>query len=855
MKFDFDQIRRDNPLPQVAAASGLALAPNGNEFEACCPFHAEKTPSFRIYQNKGPWTYHCFGCAAHGDVVDFVRERYGYDNNGDAARFLTGEDTRAPVSTAAYVEAHNPYEGYEITRPPADAVEILAGVRSPPLLNPKRISDTTGKPKHVTYTPSAVYPYRNKNGQLLGYVLRVEFDGRKITPGIWWTKCEASGFEGWAHGSYPSPRPLYGLDRLYANPDHQVLLVEGEKCADAACVYMEGKRVVPVTWMGGGKAIEKTYWKSIAGRSVIIWPDNDPEGWKTTLGYARPGGGWKPGLVELLYKAGAAKVKIVEITPSSRPEGWDIADALFVDKLDVRSVELLMRDRIREWTPKMAEDHKQAQIEKEMPHGVDRDGSRDGETAARDSGASNAARQDEARKPPRQGQISQDDRRGDDRSHDGAVVLERDREDDAPPPDEPAERPVGRGYEITEDTWRQHLIMKADGDGLKSTSLQNFTLILQYERRFAGVYAWNEFAKEVYLMRRPPWDMEGELNRWRPRKITEPDITATTSWMEYCGMSPKVSDMGRVIVRVADHNKYNPVVDAIDGLKWDGTPRVDAWLSYYLGADQTEANRMFGRRWLVGAIARAKEPGCKMDNMIILEGPQGLKKSSALRALSDGLVPHVFTDEMSDPNSKDAALQMQGAWIIEISELDSFKRAEVSQIKAWLARQTDRLRRPYGKIVEEFPRSCVFAGTVNPVGNSGYLKDPTGGRRFWPVMCKAIDLDALSKDARQLWAEAAAIYAAGERWWLTQEEEEVAFAVQSERYEDDPYSELIDNALTMTTETTMNTILGILEIPIQNRSVLVARRIEAHLSTRGWTKDKRPGGRVFYVRPKKEVLV
>lgn len=854
MKFDFDKIRAENPLPQIAANSGVAIAKNGNEFEACCPFHGEKTPSFRLYSKSGAWKFHCFGCGIHGDVVDFVRERYGYDNNGDAARFLTGEDRRAPVSTAEYKEANNPYAGFDIGKPPADAPEIIPGVRSAPLLNPKRVNATTGKPKLVSYTPSAVYPYRNKHGQLIGYVLRVEFDGRKITPGIWWTKNHATGFEGWAHGSYPAPRPLYGLEDLYANPDDQVLLVEGEKCKDAASVYMEGRKVTAVTWMGGGKSIEKTYWKSLAGRSVIIWPDNDAEGLKTTFGFSRPGGGWKQGLIELLYKAGVERVKVVHIDASKRPDGWDIADALLVDKLASKDVDLIIRSGLQEWTPEKFGTWKAQQIEREMPHGRDERG--DEGKAGSGSRADNARHSVQA-EPSRPDKIPQNNDRRTDERRDKNAPVSSDGETDKDEPaqsHEVAERPQGRGFEIDEGNWRNHLIMKADGDGLKSTSLQNYTLILQYEQRFANIFAWNEFAKEVYLMRRPPWDMNGKIHQWKPRKITEPDITATASWMEYCGMSPKVSDMGRVIVRVADHNKYNPVVDEIEQLKWDGKKRLDGWLSYYLGAEDSKANMWFGRKWMIGAVARAMQPGCKMDNMLILEGAQDLQKSTALRVLSDALTPGVFTDEMSDPNSKDAALQMQGAWIIEIAELDSLRRAEINQIKAWLTRQNDRLRRPYGKVVEEFPRSCVFAGTVNPVGNSGYLKDPTGGRRFWPVLCTAIDIAALKQDARQLWAEAADLFRRGEQWWLTKEEAKTAFDVQMDRYEDDPYGELIDNMLHAHTQTTMNAIMEMLEIPKERRSALPARRIEAHLATRGWQKTK-SSGRTVFVRPDKEVLV
>lgn len=816
-KIDFDKLCRENPLPDVAARSGVKLDKDGNEFRACCPFHGEKTPSFTAYPDprKG-WKFHCFGCGVHGDVIDFVRERYGYADNGEALRFLTGEDAgRRALSTAEYKEATNPYDGYDIIKPPAAAPEILAGVRSAPILNPKRVNPDNGKPKVITYTPKMVFPYRNRKGDLLGYVLRVEFDGRKITPGVWWTENKAASFCGWAHGSYPEPRPMYGLELLDANPTAQVLIVEGEKCADAGNRIMRalGVNVVALSWMGGGKSIAKTYWKSLRGRSVIIWPDNDEEGWKTVLGWARPGGGWNKGIYEYLQEAGVSRSKIIQITPESRAEGWDVADA--EAELGAAGVRVLMKERAEEWTPERFAKWKATRIERAMPQGNDEGRQEEASQTAKEEPKTEAAKEEEQ---PQQ----------------------------------------GRGFLITEANWRQHLIMKADGDGLKASSAQNIALILQYERRFSGIFAWNEFANEVYLLKRPPWDVSGPANYWRPRKIKDTDAVACAGWLEYTGMSPRMGDVGKIIVRVAEHNKYNPVIDALDALQWDGYPRIrgnnydlEPWMTTYLGVENTEINRLFGEKWLIGAIARAYSPGCKMDTMLVLEGDQGLKKSTALRALSDGLIPGIFTDEMSDPNSKDAGLQMQGAWIVEIAELDAFRRAEVSQIKSWLARQTDRFRRPYGKIVEEFPRSCVFAGTVNPVGNAGYLKDPTGARRFWPVEATSIDIQRLQHDAPQLWAEAVALYRDGVNWWLDKEEEALARGAQSQRYEEDPYGELIDGIIFGRKDVRLHVIMNELEIPKERRSAMVARRITAHLSRRGWTRDERKG-QVYYINPSDE---
>ena len=818
-KLNFDRIRQDYPLPDIVSNSGVKLDKDGNEFRACCPFHAEKTASFSVYNEpvKG-WKYHCFGCGAHGDVIDYVKERYGYADTAEAVAFFTGEDaSRRPLSQAEYKEATNPYDGFDIIKPPATVAEILAGVRTPPILNPKRVNPENGKAKVVTYTPKMVFPYRNKRGELLGYVFRVEFDDKKITPGVWWTVNKAAGFEGWSHGSYPEPRPMYGLDLLAANPDAQVVLVEGEKCADAANRIFKAANVkaVALSWMGGGKSIKKTYWKSLAGRSVVIWPDNDPEGWKTVMGFARPGGGWTKGLVEYLLAAGVARLKIVHITPESRPKGWDIADA--EKELPASAIMSIMKERVQIWSAERFELWKVRRVEDTMPQTDQRE---------------------EVQPPKSEERAPQDEE------------PERNPEDAEPPA--PVE--VGRGFQITAETWRQHLIMKADGDGLKASSIQNLTLILQFERRFAGLFGWNEFAKEVYIIRRPPWETDGAHGTWRPRKLNDTDATACAGYLEYTGMSPKVRDVERVIVRVSEFNRYNPVTDALDALVWDGKRRVRGepggakpWIVRYLGADDTRINAEFGEKWLIGAIARAYDPGCKMDTALILEGRQGLKKSTAIKTLADAVAPGLFTDQISDPNSKDAALEMQGAWIIEMAEMDALRRAEVTAIKAWLTRQTDRIRRPYGKVIEEFPRSCILAGTVNPLGNSGYLKDPTGGRRFWPVEAHDIDLQGLKEDARQIWAEAVVMYRLGLKWWLDEDGEALARVAQAKRFEVDPYGELIDECTKDFNRVRLQNIMNALEIPKERRNTIVSRRIMSHLVMTGWTREEQDG-KVYYVR-------
>jgi predicted P-loop ATPase len=217
------------------------------------------------------------------------------------------------------------------------------------------------------------------------------------------------------------------------------------------------------------------------------------------------------------------------------------------------------------------------------------------------------------------------------------------------------------------------------------------------------------------------------------------------------------------------------------GLKWDGVQRVDGWLSAYLGVEDNEYARAVGSRWLISAVARIFRPGAKADCCLILEGPQGIRKSTALRTLAG----EFFTDELADLGSKDAAMQTRGVLIIELSELDSLSHSEVARIKAFMSRTTDRFRPPYGMRLVESPRQCVFAGTVN---HSTYLRDETGARRFWPITCGGIEVEALARDRDQLWAEAKAKFEAGCVWWLnTAELVQMASNEQIERYEGDPW--------------------------------------------------------------------
>ncbi len=229
------------------------------------------------------------------------------------------------------------------------------------------------------------------------------------------------------------------------------------------------------------------------------------------------------------------------------------------------------------------------------------------------------------------------------------------------------------------------------------------------------------------------------------------------------------------MITVARRNTYNPVTEYLDGLKWDGTFRLCTWLKDYMGAiGDPKYLDAIGPRILVGAVARAFEPGCKHDVVPVFEGPQGAGKSTAVRILGNPW----NADGVPDLSTKDAAIQIQGVWLVELEELTSMSRADVEHVKAFLSRSVDRYRPPYGRNATNRPRRCAFIATTNL---QDYLKDETGNRRFWPVRCRDVDLSALERDRDQLLAEAVQEYRNGMQWHLTAVDEILAAQEQELR--------------------------------------------------------------------------
>ena len=259
--------------------------------------------------------------------------------------------------------------------------------------------------------------------------------------------------------------------------------------------------------------------------------------------------------------------------------------------------------------------------------------------------------------------------------------------------------------------------------------------------------------------------------------------------------------IGEAVLLRCLENSFDPVRDYLDGLQWDGHLRLDRWLITYGGADDTAFNRAVGRTMLVAGVARVREPGCKFDNMPVLEGKQGMLKSTALRVMFGSAN---FSDsEIIGLDKREQQEAVQGVWGQEVSELEGMKKASAAHLKHFLSKQDDKARPAYAKSRIDQPRRTIFVGTTN---EDKYLKDMTGNRRIWPVKLhgvvwsagakmKRIDIEGLKRDRDQLWAEAATAQAAGEALYIPDALWGDAEVQQKARMHHDPWNDVITVAL------------------------------------------------------------
>lgn len=320
------------------------------------------------------------------------------------------------------------------------------------------------------------------------------------------------------------------------------------------------------------------------------------------------------------------------------------------------------------------------------------------------------------------------------------------------------------------------LLEKNSQTGLPKATISNVWIILEHDPLLKGKFALNRFAGRGEVLGPLPWDTRTVRRLW--------DDNDNAGLYYYMEKIYNISSNGKVDSALSLHSTahaFNEIQDFLGTLQWDGVPRLDTLFINYLGAADTPYTRAVTRKAFTAAVTRAMVPGSKYDNMVILAGPQGLGKSTLLDKMSRGW----FNDSIRTFEGKEASELLQGVWLVEISELDAFRRTDVARIKQFLSLRTDRFRAAYGRHVKELPRCCVFFGTTN---TKDFLQDRTGNRRFWPVdvgvepVAKSVWTD-LAGEIDQIWAEAVVRWRLGEPLYLQGELEEAAKIKQEEHRE------------------------------------------------------------------------
>jgi putative DNA primase/helicase len=311
------------------------------------------------------------------------------------------------------------------------------------------------------------------------------------------------------------------------------------------------------------------------------------------------------------------------------------------------------------------------------------------------------------------------------------------------------------------DDWKAKLQYQSRSTVLQN-SVWNEMLILNNDPDFAG-FAFNEMANRIQVTGEVPWDRPADNKFWRDADTAQLKALIDVRYVAFSDRNHNVS-----FTKVADDRRFHPVRNYLNSLpEWDQTPRLDELFIKCLQADDSKYVRAVTRKTLVAAVTRIYHPGTKFDTVPVLDGAQGIGKSTMWKSLAGD---EYFSDALSltDMDDKSGAEKLQGFWIIEIGELAGMKKADIEKVKSFLSTSDDKYRPSYGKVVESHPRQCVVVATVN--GEHGYLRDITGNRRFWIVKCRqtenAVRWKITPEERDQIWAEAKYYYEQGEKLYL-----------------------------------------------------------------------------------------
>lgn len=388
-----------------------------------------------------------------------------------------------------------------------------------------------------------------------------------------------------------------------------------------------------------------------------------------------------------------------------------------------------------------------------------------------------------------------------------------------------------------------------DNNGNVVFNHHNALEILTKMPEWKDVFAFDEFAQRKMVMQQIP-NTSGNPKNFRPRELRDSDYIAVIRWFNNNGF---LRASKNTICDVVDAACYESVISPVKyyleelGDRAERNPQpdeyLDTWTIRMLGVEPQSAEHRFyiyevSRKWLIAAVARAIEAGCKADGVLILEGTQGAGKSTALRILAGD---EWFGDALPSMHTKDASDYLRGKWIVELAELSNINKAEVEIVKAFVSRTEERFRPAYGRSEICYPRSCVFAGTTN---KADYLRDETGNRRFWPIRCGEIDLELIKEEREMLLGEAVRAYRSGEKWWLSGAAEQYAKTEQDKRLAVDdwtgPIKTFCDGIAAANGNVDEVAILEVaeqaLDLPVSQVHRQITNRISSILTSLGYEK-------------------
>ena len=328
--------------------------------------------------------------------------------------------------------------------------------------------------------------------------------------------------------------------------------------------------------------------------------------------------------------------------------------------------------------------------------------------------------------------------------------------------------------------------LEIDRQGRVKDTLTNIALIIKYDSNLQNI-VYNEFKDTIDVIGELPW------TQVKPGWNDSDLANAKVYFERVYGIWSPTKFKDALLAVVSSDRVYHPIKKYFSRLKWDGKERIDTLLIDYFGAADTPYTRAVIRKTLVAAVARIFEPGKKFDSILVLNGPQGMGKSTFFAILG----MEWFSDSLSiaDMRDKTAAEKLQGYWILEISEMNGIKKTDVETVKSFVSRQDDKFRQAYGVNVESHPRSCVIVGSTN--SESGFLRDVTGNRRFWPVHVPGTGKMHPWEvcDVGQIWAEAIDLYNRGEELFLKGKEAEEAYKMQQDAMESDDREGIVEEYL------------------------------------------------------------